>query len=103
MYKDIFDRLDSKNGEKDIYRLAQIKEEKTRDLGTIRCIKDYKYKVLVKDEDIKERWREYFDRLFNGNYTQNVGDLTIPLEDLNRNFMCRIRPCKVKKVVSNED
>ena len=83
MYIDIFDKLDSKNGENDIYRITRIREKKTRDLGTIRCIKDYNHKVLMKDEDIKERLREYFDKLFNGNYAQDVSDLTILSEDLN--------------------
>ena len=45
-----------------------MREKKTRDLRTIRCIKDCNRKVLVKDEDIKERWSEYFDKLFNDNY-----------------------------------
>ena len=44
-----------KKGEKDIYRIARMKEKKTRDLGIIRCIEDYNHKVLVKHEDIKER------------------------------------------------
>ena len=98
MYKDISDRLNSKDGEKDIYRIAQMRE-KTRDLSTIRCIKDYNHKVLVKDEDIKERWREYFDKLFNGNYAQGVGDLTISSEDPNHDFMHRIKPYEVKEAL----
>ena len=68
------------------------------DLGTIKCIKDYEHNDLVKDEDIKERWRKYFDKLFNCN-DQNVSDLTIPLEDLNRDFMRKIIPCEVKKAL----
>ena len=52
-----------------------MREKKTRDLGTIRCIKDYNHKVLVKDTDIKERWKEYFDKVFNGNYVQDVVDV----------------------------
>ena len=81
--------MDSKEGEKDIYRIAQMREKKTRDLGTIRCIKDHNHKVLVKDIDIKERWKEYFDKLFNGNYVQDVDDVNIPPEDLNCDFMRR--------------
>ena len=53
VYIDSFDRLDSKDGEKDIYRLARMREKNTRDLGTIRCIKDKNHKVLVNDEEIK--------------------------------------------------
>ena len=68
VYQDIYARLDSKEGEKDIYRIARMREKKTRDLGIIRYIKDHNQKVLVKDTDIKERWKDYFDKLFNGNY-----------------------------------
>ena len=81
VYQDIYKRLDSKDGEKDIYRIARMREKKIRDLGTIRCIKDHSHKVLMKDTDIKERWKEYFDKLFNGNYVQDVGDVNILPED----------------------
>ena len=96
VFKDIFDKLDSKDGEKDIYRIARMRKKKTRDLSTIKCIKDYEHKVLVNDKDIKEILREYFDKLFNSNYTQDVGDLTILSKDLNHEFMHRIRPYEVK-------
>ena len=99
VYQDIYARLDSKEGEKDIYRIARMREKKTRDLGIIRCIKDQNQKVLVKDIDIKERWKDYFDKLFNGNYAQDVGDVNIPPEDLNRDFIRRIRPCEVKEAL----
>ena len=55
VYQDLYDRLDSKDGENDIYRIARMREKKTRDLGTIICIKDHNHKVLVKDTNIKER------------------------------------------------
>ena len=48
---------------------------------------------------IKERWKEYFDKLFNGNYIQDVGDVNIQPEDLNRDFICRIRPYEVKEAL----
>ena len=76
-----------------------MREKNTRDLGTIRCIKDHNHKVLVNDIDIKERWKEYFGKLFNGNYVQDVGDVNIPSEDLNRDFLRKIRPCEVKEAL----
>ena len=33
VYQDLYERLDSKDGENDIYRIAQMREKKTRDLG----------------------------------------------------------------------
>ncbi|KAL6568192.1 Casein kinase 1-like protein hd16 [Orobanche hederae] len=40
--------------------------KKTRDIGKVKCVKDTDQKVLVQDKEIKERWRSYFDTLFNG-------------------------------------
>jgi len=75
VHKEVYEKLDTKEVEKDIYRIARIRERKTRDLYTVRCVKDENQKVLVRDEEIKERWRKYFDKLFNGSSTQDFDDL----------------------------
>ena len=36
-----------------------------RDLKSVISVKDEDNKVLVTDDDIKERWRRYFCKLFN--------------------------------------
>ena len=53
--------MDTKEVEKDIYiyRIARIRERKTRDLCTVRCVKDEDQKVLVRDE-IKKGWERVF-------------------------------------------
>ena len=55
VYKEVYEKLDTKEVEKDIYRIARIRERKIRDLCTVRCVKDENQKVLVRDEKIKER------------------------------------------------
>ena len=65
----------------------------------MRCVKDEDQKVLVRDEEIKERWREYFDKLFNGSFTQDLHDLTIRCQDMNRNYMHRISESEVKEAL----
>jgi len=77
VYKEVYEKLDTKEIENDIYRIARIRERKTRDLCIVRCVKDEDQKVLVRDEEIKKRWREYFDKLFNDSSTQDLDDLTI--------------------------
>ena len=71
------EKVNTKEVEKDIYRIARIRERKARDLCTVRYVKDEDQKALIRDEEIKKRWREYFDRLFNSNSTQDLGNLTI--------------------------
>jgi len=65
----------------------------------VRCVKDEDQKILVRDEEIKKRWREYFDKLFNGSSTQNLDDLTIQCQDMNCNYMCRINESEVKEAL----
>ena len=77
-YDDLYQRLGTKEWEKDIYRMARIRERKTRDINQIKCIKDGTDRLLVKDDEIKGRWREYFDKLFNG---ENEGP-TLELDEL---------------------
>ena len=36
-------------------------------MNGIWCIKDEEQRMLVNVEQIKERWKNYFDNLFNGN------------------------------------
>ena len=65
-YKRVYQKLETKEGEKDVFKLAKAREKKTRDLGCVRCIKGEDGKVLVEELEIKERWRSYFSKLFNG-------------------------------------
>ena len=89
-YDDLYLRLGTKEGEKDIYRMARIRERKTKDINQIKCIKDGTDRLLVKDEEIRDRWREYFDKLFNGESESPTLDLDDSFDDTNRRFVRRI-------------
>ena len=64
-YDDLYNRLRTRDGENDIFKLAKIRERKSRDLYHVKCIKSNDQKVLVNDNDIKERRSEYFSILLN--------------------------------------
>ena len=63
--------MSTKEGENDIYRMARVRERKTRDFNQVKCIKDEREHLLVEDE-IRHRWQEYFDKLFNGENTDTT-------------------------------
>ena len=65
----------------------------------MRCVKYEDQKILVRDEKIKEGWREYFDRLFNGSSPQDLSDLTILCQDMNPKFLRRITESDVKEAL----
>jgi hypothetical protein len=64
--------------------MAKGKERKTRDIIQIKCIKDATERLLTKDEDIKNRWQKYFDKLFNEDSGSLSIELDISSDDLNK-------------------
>jgi hypothetical protein len=90
MYDGLYQRLGMKEGEKDIYRMAKSRESKTRDIIQVKCIKDATERLLTKDEDIKNRCREYFDKLSNKDSGSSSIELDISSDDINRQFVRRI-------------
>ena len=52
--------------------------------------------MLVKEEQIKETWKSYFDKLFNGNNMKDSSDLGSPMEDRDLRFVQRIRMTEIK-------
>ena len=80
-YEDLYRRLGTKEDKRDIYKMAKIRERKTRDVGQVKCIKDGADQLLVKDEDIKHIWREHFDKLFNGENESSSIELDDSLDD----------------------
>jgi ribosomal protein L20A (L18A) len=95
-YEDLYQRLGTKEGEKDIYRMAKIRERKTRDVDQVKCIKDGADQLLVKDKEIKHRWREYFNGLFNGETESSTIELDNSFDDTSRRFVRRIQESEVK-------
>jgi hypothetical protein len=90
IYDGMYQWLGTKEWEKDIYRMAKSRERKTRDIIQVKCIKDETERLLIKDEDIKNRWWEYFDKLFNKDSGSSSIELDISSDDLNRQFVHRI-------------
>jgi len=47
-YNRLHQKLETKEGEKELFKLARARERRTRDLGIVRCIKDENSKVLLR-------------------------------------------------------
>jgi hypothetical protein len=94
MYDGLYEQLDMKEGEKDIYRMAKSRERKTSDIIQVKCIKDVTEQLLTKDEDIKNRWWEYFDKLFNED--NGSSSIELDISSLNIQFVHKIQESEVK-------
>jgi hypothetical protein len=72
-----------------------------RKIIQIKCIKDAIEQLLTKDEDIKNRWWEYFDKLLNEDSGSSSIELDISSDDLNRKFVCSIQESEVKDALKS--
>ena len=64
-YNDLCARLETKEGEKELYRLARQRDRPGKDVQHVRVIKDENGNVMVNSEAALKRWKEYFEKLMN--------------------------------------
>ena len=63
--EELYANLETSEGQKDIYRIAAARDRAGKDIGQMRTIKSATGDVLMRDEDIRERWGQYFSWLMN--------------------------------------
>ena len=63
--EELYANLETSEGQKDIYRIAAARDRAGKDIGQMRTIKSATGDVLMRDEDIRERWGQYFSWLIN--------------------------------------
>ncbi|KAK3524718.1 hypothetical protein QTP86_001217 [Hemibagrus guttatus] len=64
-YDELYTRLDTREGEKDLCRLARQRDRDGKDMQQVRVIKDRDGRVLTSQESVQRRWKEYFEELMN--------------------------------------
>ena len=64
-YQEMYDNLESREGQKKIYSLAKSRNKATKDINKVKQIRRTDGTVIRKHEDIQRRWKEYFERLLN--------------------------------------
>ena len=64
-YDDLYTRLETKEGEKELYRLARQRNRAGKDVQHVRVIKNENGNVMINSEAVLKRWKEYFEKLMN--------------------------------------
>ena len=64
-YHDLYARLETKEDEKELYRLARQRDRAGKDVQQVRVITDENGNVMVNLEAVLKRWKEYFEKLMN--------------------------------------
>ena len=64
-YEDLYLKVRTKEGEKDLYRLARVTDQTGKDVQQVRVIKDADGNVPTNGERVRRRRPEYFEELMN--------------------------------------
>ncbi|XP_062866594.1 uncharacterized protein LOC134329279, partial [Trichomycterus rosablanca] len=89
-YEELYGRLDTKEGEKDLYRLARQRNQAGKDVQQVRLVKDRNGNVLTSEESVMGRWKEYFEELMNEENERErrvevIGTVDQEVEKINEN------------------
>uniref|UniRef100_A0A096M6T7 Reverse transcriptase domain-containing protein n=1 Tax=Poecilia formosa TaxID=48698 RepID=A0A096M6T7_POEFO len=74
-YTDLYNRLESKEGEKDLYRLARQRDRDGKDVQQVRVIKDQDGTLLTDAKSV-----EYFEKLMNEGNERTKGEEAAPVD-----------------------
>ena len=92
----LYARLETKEGEKELYRLARQKDRAEKDVQHVRVTKEKNDTVIVNSEAVLKRWKEYFKKLMNEE--NNRDSWTEEAEVVNEEVNCVCRE-EVKNAV----
>ena len=107
-YEELYDRLETKEGEKELYRLAKQRDRAGKDVQQVRLMKDENGNVLTNPEDVLERWKKYFEKLMNEENdrerTENVGPVNEEVESISKEEVkSALRKMKCGKAVGPDE
>ena len=85
-YDNLYARLETKEGEKELYRLTRQRDRAGKDVQHVRVLKDENGNVMVKSEAVLKRQKEYFEKLINEK--NNKSPRTEEAEVVNKEVNC---------------
>ena len=76
----VYDRwyadLETKGGEKGIFKVARERAQQRKDDGRVKSVKADSGEVLIEEMQVRERWRQYFNKLLNEGDVASVTDVS---------------------------
>ena len=64
-YEELYEKLETKEGENEVFKIAKQRNRQIKDVQQVRVIKSKTGEILMEEEKVKQRCKEYFDNLLN--------------------------------------
>ena len=65
VYEKLYKKLEKKEGENEVFKIAKQRNIQSKDVQQVRVIKSKTGEILMEEEKVKQRWKEYFNNLLN--------------------------------------
>ena len=103
-----YDMMGTPEGEKIIYKIAESRRRSRQDVGEVGIIKDENGNILIEEEKVKRRWKEYFSQLLNTENEceelDNIPPVEGPIENINEDEVENaIKKGKLNKAVGKSE
>ena len=64
-YEELYKKLETKEGENKLFKIAKQRNRQSKGVQQVREINCKTEEMLMEEEKVKQRWKEYFDNLLN--------------------------------------
>ena len=64
-YEELYEELETKEGENEVFKIAKQRNRQSKDVRRVKAIKSKTGEILMEEEKVKKRLKEYFDNLLN--------------------------------------
>ena len=65
LYEELYEELETKEGENEVFKIAKQRNRQSKDVRRVKAIKSKTGEILMEEEKVKKRLKEYFDNLLN--------------------------------------
>uniref|UniRef100_A0A914WXY9 Reverse transcriptase domain-containing protein n=1 Tax=Plectus sambesii TaxID=2011161 RepID=A0A914WXY9_9BILA len=79
-FESLYQKLDTREGEKEIYRLARSRHQKTLDIEKFYGVNDENGRLITDKKLAAERWRSYFETISNEEFPHPPISPTAPVQ-----------------------
>ena len=88
-YSNLYSRLEKKEGDKELYRLARQRDGAGKDVEHMRVLKNENANVMRSSEEVLKRWKECFEKLMKEKNEKEPRTEEAEVVDEEVNCVCR--------------
>ena len=61
----LYERLETRDGQNKLFKVTKQRDRQSKNVHQVRVIKSNNREILVEEANVKQKWKEYFQKLLN--------------------------------------